>query len=102
MTGIVSSASWPGLFRPSAHQRQGADGRDKPVHDGETRAHVSSYRENALIMDTLPPRAAADGPDCRRAMTEMESRDQLRLTYSACSGNPHWTKRPSPVQAPSS
>src|SRR5476651_2650806 len=49
MTGIVSLPSWPGLSRPSAHQRQGADGRDKPVHDGETRAYISSYRENGLV-----------------------------------------------------
>src|SRR5450755_2604834 len=48
LTGIVSSPSWPGVFRPSAHQRQGADGRNKPGHDGETKAYVSSYRENAL------------------------------------------------------
>jgi hypothetical protein len=32
-----------------------------------------------LLTGTLPPCAAADGPDCRRAMTEMESRDQRRL-----------------------
>jgi hypothetical protein len=33
----------------------------------------------SLVTGTLPPRASADGPDCRRAMTEMESRDQRRL-----------------------
>ena len=31
------------------------------------------------LTGALPPRAASDGPDCRRAMTEMESRDQRRL-----------------------
>src|SRR5450432_1242084 len=41
--------------------------------------------QRKLVMGTLPPRAAADGPDCRRAMTEMESRDQRRqvLVYAA-------------------
>jgi hypothetical protein len=35
--------------------------------------------QRKLVTGTLPPRAAADGPDCRRAMTERESRDQRRL-----------------------
>jgi hypothetical protein len=48
VTGNVSSPSWPGVFRPSAHERRGADGRNTPGHDGERQAYVSSYRENAL------------------------------------------------------
>src|SRR5476651_812918 len=35
--------------------------------------------QRKLVTGALPPRAAADGPDCRRAMTEMESRNQRRL-----------------------
>jgi len=31
----ILSPSWPGLSRPSAHRPWGADGRDKPGHDGE-------------------------------------------------------------------
>ena len=27
-------SSWPGLTRPSAHERSGADGRVRPGHDG--------------------------------------------------------------------
>jgi hypothetical protein len=50
VTGIVSSPSWPGLFRPSAHERQGADGRNRPGHDGETKAYVSSHCENGLAI----------------------------------------------------
>jgi hypothetical protein len=44
--------------------------------------------QRKLVTGTLPPRAAADGPDCRRAMTEMESRDRqhpgkTRFVYGA-------------------
>ncbi|WP_256367302.1 hypothetical protein [Acidisphaera sp. S103] len=33
MTETLNLPSWPGLFRPSAHERLGVDGRDKPGHD---------------------------------------------------------------------
>src|SRR5471030_1761692 len=41
--------------------------------------------QRKLVTGTLPPRAAADGPDCRRAMTEMESRNQRRLVSDSIS-----------------
>src|SRR5471030_1031474 len=43
--------------------------------------HPDCHRN--LVTGSLPPRAAADGPDYRRAMTEMESRDQRRLVSLA-------------------
>jgi hypothetical protein len=44
--------------------------------------------QRKLVTGTLPPRAAADGPDCRRAMTEMESRNQRRLVSDSISLRP--------------
>src|SRR5471030_2158734 len=83
MTGIVSSPSWPGLFRPSAHQRQGADGRNKPGHDGETKANVSSYRENALVtsMIALSGTFVVQRTRCSREVRQ--SCDQATIRHAA-------------------
>src|SRR5471030_1707777 len=37
----------PGHLRTNG---RGADSRDRPGHDGETKAHIPSHRENALVL----------------------------------------------------
>ena len=72
-----SRASWPGLTRPSAHHRLGADGRVRPGHDGKSAA-TSSLWDYYLSS----PQCRLDGAEPRGAVTFAANCQRPRGTYA--------------------
>jgi hypothetical protein len=93
--GAPSGLCIPSLVPETYARRVGGRRRAKSdSHTGRRKRRLVLYQaplrltyhtdcQRKLVTGPLPPRAAANGRDCRRAMTEMESRDQRRLVLVA-------------------
>ena len=89
-----ASSSWPGLTRPSAHERSGVDGRVKPGHDGR----VMSRPFHSARVGRRPVANSQDSRRQRRRKRRRRLRSEFRCVSLADRGGLHQFP-PSNIQA---